>query len=183
MISSKSGMVRGLVAGFSSLGLGGEGISLLELGRAAALPRPITGSASASRRCTNSSAAFKFPHVICFSSSSVLLSVIVCVLDANVVEILQAQANVASGVHSGEGPTSSNGDCILFFSIWNVVAVIFRLVSRCFSLFGYIGNLESMLFGNVKSRPFLLVRVVKWFDFFIRGYIFNPLQLPCAFCP
>jgi hypothetical protein len=77
MISSKSGMVRGLVAGFSSLGLRGEGISLLVLGRAAALPRPIAGSASA-RRCTNSSSAFKFPHVICFSSVPVLLSVIVC---------------------------------------------------------------------------------------------------------
>jgi hypothetical protein len=51
------------------------------------------------------------------------------------------------------------------FSLWNVVAVIFRLVSICFSLFGYVGNLESMLIGDVKSRPFLLVRVVKWFVF------------------
>jgi hypothetical protein len=46
MISSKLGMVRGLEGEFSSLELGGEGISLLALGRAAALPCPIAGSAT-----------------------------------------------------------------------------------------------------------------------------------------
>jgi hypothetical protein len=50
----------------------------------------------------------------------VLLSVIVCVLDANVVEILQAHANVASGVHSEEAPTCSNGDCILFVFLYGM---------------------------------------------------------------
>jgi hypothetical protein len=49
----------------------------------------------------------------------VLLSVIVCVLDANVV-ILQAHANVASGVHSEEAPTCSNGDCILFVFLYGM---------------------------------------------------------------
>jgi hypothetical protein len=39
---------------------------------------------------------------------------------ANVVEILQAQVNVASEVHSGEVPTSSNGDCILFVFLYGM---------------------------------------------------------------
>jgi hypothetical protein len=44
-----------------------------------------------------------------------------CALDANATEFLQAQANVASGVHSEDSPTCSNGKRIFSHFVFAIV--------------------------------------------------------------
>ena len=50
-----------------------------------------------------------------------LLRALACALDANAAGFLQAQANVASGVHSEDAPTCSNGKRIFSHFVFSIV--------------------------------------------------------------